>query len=69
MPSGRMPWPLAVVPLGACTSQPPSRPDGGVRVQLADSVRFENELIGVGYLRRVAVHSGAGTDTIEGVVT
>ena len=68
MASRRIRWKLAGLPLAACTSEPPARTDV-VRVELADSVRFENELIGVGYLRRVAVHSAAGVDTIAGVVT
>ena len=62
-------WTLPLVMLGACTSEPPARATDTIRVELADSVRFENELIGVGYLRRVAVHTGAGVDTIDGVVT
>ena len=60
---------MLVVLLGACSNEPPARSNNGVRARLADSVRFENELIGVGYLRRVAVETGAGVDTIEGVVT
>jgi hypothetical protein len=60
---------LAVVILGACSREPPAQTDDGVRAGLADSVRFENELIGVGYLRRVAVDTGAGADTIDGILT
>jgi hypothetical protein len=62
-------WTLPLVLLGACTSEPAARIGEGVRVELVDSVRFENELIGVGYLRRVAVHTGASVDTIDGIVT
>jgi hypothetical protein len=69
MPFDRTPWMLAIVLLGACTSDPPPRSSGGIRVELADSVTFENELIGVGYLRRVAVHTAAGVDTLDGIVT
>ena len=68
MASGRTRWILSVVLLG-CASEPPARSNSGVRAELADSVRFENELIGVGYLRRVAVHTSAGVDTIDSVVT
>lgn len=40
-----------------------------VRVELVDSVRYENELIGVDYLRRVAVHRDGRVDTLANVLT
>jgi hypothetical protein len=60
---------LSIVIVGSCKSESADRAGGRVRVQLADSVRFENELIGVGYLRRVAVRTEAGIDTLANIVT
>ncbi len=38
-------------------------------VALVDSVPFHNELIGDAWLRRVAVRTAAGVDTLDGVLT
>lgn len=69
MSPGRFARTLAVLLLAACTGESPQRSDDRVQVELVDSVRFENELIGVGYLRRIAVHDSAGVDTIDEIVT
>lgn len=58
---------LALLP--ACDPDQGARGGDTVEARLVDSVRFENELIGVGYLRRVAVRTAAGVDTLEGVAT
>lgn len=46
---------------------PPRREASSLTVALIDSVPYENELTS-GFLRRVAVHAGAHTDTLLGVL-
>lgn len=54
--------------LVACVHNDTSTP-ANVRAELVDSVRFENELIGVDYRRRVAVHRDGRVDTLANVQT
>lgn len=60
---------LGLALTAACDRDPVARAGATVEVALVDSVRFENELVGVGYLRRVAVRAAGGVDTLEGVAT